>query len=254
MPRRLPTDTRERGGEASQNRSVILPVLCLAAHVALAQVAEPAAFSRPLVKLFEAQWPNNRQVTIVCHGHSVPAGYAKTPVVDSLNAYPHLLFEEIKRRYPYAVVNVIVTAVGGEASDAGAARFERDVMSLKPDVVTIDYGLNDRGIGLEKAKAAWEKMIATAQKGGAEVILLTPSWDLSAHPADANDPLAQQARQIRELADRYHCGLADSLAAFIQASQAGTDMNALMAQVNHPNRAGHELILKGLLPWFGITR
>ncbi|HTQ11129.1 MAG TPA: hypothetical protein VMI31_13765, partial [Fimbriimonadaceae bacterium] len=111
---------------------------------------------------------------------------------------------------------------------------------------------NDRAIGLEKAKAAWEKMIAAAQKGGAEVILLTPSWDLSAHPADPNDPLAQQAQQIRGLAAQYRCGLADSMAAFVQASKADTDMNTLMAQVNHPNRAGHEMILMGLLPWFGI--
>ena len=217
------------------------------------QMASPAEFSMPLVQLFEAQWPQNRTVTIVCHGHSVPAGYFKTPVVQTFDAYPFLLHEAIKKKFPFAVVNVIVTAIGGEASEAGAARFERDVMSLKPDVVTIDYGLNDRGIGLETAKIAWSKMIETATKGGAKVILLTPSWDLSANPGDKTDPLTQHAAQIRELAAKYHVGLADSLDAFIKAKAGDKDMNTLMSQVNHPNRAGHELILRGLLPWFGLT-
>src|SRR5258705_2988822 len=108
------------------------------------QIPSPAKFSAPLVRMLEAEWPNNRTVTIVCHGHSVPAGYFKTPVVQSFDAYPHLLQEAIKRKFPYAVVNVIVTAIGGEASDRGAERFDREVMSLRPDVVTIDYSLDDR--------------------------------------------------------------------------------------------------------------
>ena len=92
----------------------------------------------------QKQWPDNRIVNIVCHGHSVPAGYFDTPVVDAFNAYPHLLHRGLKSRFPWAVINVIVTAIGGENSEAGAERFDRDVLSLRPDVVTIDYGLNDR--------------------------------------------------------------------------------------------------------------
>ena len=68
----------------------------------------------------------------------------------TVNAYPHLIHRALKERYPTAVINVIVTAIGGEASESGAARFERDVLSLKPDLVLIDYGLNDRGLGLPK--------------------------------------------------------------------------------------------------------
>jgi lysophospholipase L1-like esterase len=229
---------------------ILLPIAILALQSA--QIADPAEFRKPLVQMLEAAWPKNRTVTIVCHGHSVPAGYFKTPVVQSFDAYPHLLHEAIKRKYPNAVVNVIVTAIGGEESNQGAERFERDVMSLKPDVVTIDYALNDRRLGLEKARIAWEKMIESAQKGGAKVILLTPSWDLSAHPEDPNDPLQQHAAQIRDLAKKHGTGLADTIDAFLKAKTTGIDMATLMSQVNHPNRAGHELILRELLPWFGL--
>jgi len=222
---------------------LLAPLAILATQTA--QIADPIEFAKPLVQLMQAEWPKNRTITIVCHGHSVPAGYFKTPVVQTFDAYPHLLHAAIKKKFPNAVVNVIVTAIGGEESDQGAARFGRDVMSLRPDVVTIDYALNDRRIGLEKAKAAWESMIETAQKGGVKVILLTPSWDLT---ANSEGLLAQHAAQIRELAKKYGTGLADSFAAF----QTQSDKAPFMSQSNHPNRAGHELILKGLLPWFGL--
>jgi len=216
------------------------------------QIPSPSEFSAPIVRLLEAEWPNNRTVTIVCHGHSVPAGYFKTPIVQSFDAYPHLLHEAIKKKFPNAVVNVIVTAIGGENAESGAKRFERDVMSLRPDVVTIDYALNDRGIGLERARAAWQSMIDAAKKEHVLVVLLTPSWDQSVHPEQPGDPLNQHAVQVRDLAKANSVGLADSFQAYLDARDSGTKIPDLMSQVNHPNRAGHELILKKLLPWFGV--
>jgi acyl-CoA thioesterase-1 len=232
---------------------ILLPILLLTAHLPVDQVADVAEFRRPLVELLQAQWPKNRTVNIVCHGHSVPAGYFRTPVVQTFDAYPHLLHLTIKKKYPHAVVNVVVTAIGGEDSEEGAKRFSRDVMNLHPDVVTIDYGLNDRRIGLEKARIAWEEMIASAKKGGAQVILLTPSWDLSSKAEKPDDPLFHHAVQIRELAKKHGVGLADSFESFSREKGSGRDVGALMSQSNHPNRAGHELILRRLLPWFGIA-
>jgi len=195
-------------------------------------------------------WPTNRIINVVCHGHSVPAGYFKTPEVHTFDAYPALLHRALAERYPHAVINVIVTAVGGENSESGAARFERDVLALQPAVVTIDYALNDRGIGLPRAEAAWRKMITQAQARGVKIILLTPTPDIASHLDDPNDPLNQHARQIRLLADEYQTGLVDSLNAFRQETNSGTALSALMSQGNHPNRRGHELVVAELLQWF----
>ena len=54
-------------------------------------IADRRVYLREVVNLLLAQWPNNRTVNIVCHGHSVPAGYFATPMVDTFNAYPALL-------------------------------------------------------------------------------------------------------------------------------------------------------------------
>jgi len=195
-------------------------------------------------------WPTNRTVNIVCHGHSVPAGYARTPAVRTFDAYPYLLHRGLNERFPHAVINVIVTGIGGENSEQGAKRFQRDVLSLSPDVVTIDYALNDRAIGLMRAEKAWRKMIEMALAAHVKVLLLTPTADMTAHLGDPDDPLNQHAEQIRHLAAEYGVGLVDSLHAFKNAIKSGAALKDLMAQSNHPNRQGHELVAKALLKWF----
>jgi acyl-CoA thioesterase-1 len=210
----------------------------------------PDTYLSGVVAELMREWPANRTVNVACHGHSVPAGYFRTPVVDTFSAYPHLLHRGLKERFPYAVVNVIVTAVGGENSEGGAKRFERDVLSLRPDVVTIDYGLNDRGIGLARAEAAWQAMIARAQAAGVKVILLTPTPDMGVKLDDPNDPIHQHARQIRALARKNGVALVDSLAGFEKRIRAGEPLDGLMSQINHPNRKGHEIVAAELLHWF----
>jgi lysophospholipase L1-like esterase len=214
------------------------------------RIADRDTYLAGVVAEFDKAWPSNRIVNIVCHGHSVPAGYFRTPVVDSVNAYPHLLFLGLKERYPRAVLNVIVTAIGGEQSEAGAARFERDVLSLRPDVVTIDYALNDRSIGLARAEAAWRNMIQACLDERVSVILLTPTADSNANLDDPDDPLNQHAAQIRRLAAEYRVGLVDSLARFQRYVREGGQLKDLLAQPNHPNRRGHELVATELLQWF----
>jgi lysophospholipase L1-like esterase len=201
-------------------------------------------------ELMQQKWPNNRTVNIVCHGHSVPAGYFKTPVVDTFNAYPHLLHKALKEKYPFAVVNVIVTAIGGETSDSGQTRFEKDVLSHQPDVITIDYALNDRRIGLDKSREALTSMIEQARSRGIKVILLTPTGDLSADLGNIEDPLNRHAELIRDLAQSNGVGLANSLAEFRAYISDGGRLEDLMSQENHPNRKGHELVVKVLMKWF----
>ena len=170
--------------------------------------------------------------------------------MDTFNAYPHLLHKELKAHFPNAVINVIVTAIGGENSEAGAKRFEKDVLALHPDVVTIDYALNDRAIGLQRAEAAWKFMITNAVQRGIKVILLTPTPDVNAKLDDATDPLNLHADQIRRLARENNVALADSLARFQEAIHAGNKLEDFMSQSNHPNRKGHDLVVAELLKWF----
>jgi acyl-CoA thioesterase I len=220
------------------------------AFVSAVTVAGRDTYLSEIGRLCRIDWPGNRTIHVVCHGHSVPAGYFATPEVRNLEAYPHLLHVGLAERFGHAVINVIVTAIGGENSEQGAKRFEGEVLNHRPDVVTIDYALNDRGIGLERARQAWTGMITQAQDRGVKVLLLTPTPDLSANLESPEDPLNQHAEQVRRLAGEFCVGLVDSLVLFQQFARSGGQVASLMSQVNHPNREGHELVARAMLEWF----
>ena len=214
------------------------------------EVVNPSEYLSGLKTELQKEWPKNRTVNIVFHGHSVPAGFFKTPNVNTLSAYPNLFLKKLKEIYPYAVVNVIVTAIGGENSVRGAERFERDVLPLKPDLILIDYSLNDRGVGLEKAYSAWNQMIKAAKGQGIKMILLTPSPDQNVNYADSENELKKHADQVRKIALENQVALVDSYKAFGFLYSDKEQLAKYMSQVNHPNELGHELIANEIMKWF----
>lgn len=198
----------------------------------------------------QQKWPENRTINLVFHGHSVPAGYFKTPIVNTLESYPYLVFQELKAQYPFAVINVINTSIGGEDSKSGAQRFESNVLVHQPDVLFIDYALNDRRLGIDSARVAWESMIQKALAKDIKIILLTPSPDQKVDLKEDDTILDQHSNQIRGLSEKYQIGLVDTYALFKKEINSGIDLPSLMSQVNHPNEKGHALIAKGILEYF----
>ena len=224
-----------------------LVLLLVLTEAALAQTSD---YLKGIKEDLQKKWPNNRTINLVFHGHSVPSGYFKTPEVRTLDAYPYLVLQELKQRYPYAVINVIVTAIGGENSAQGAKRFEKEVLTHQPDVLFIDYALNDRKLGLTQSRRNMEKMIKLALQKNIKVILLTPSADQNVDLLQPGNELELFATQLRELADVYHIGLADSYKQFKHVLEEKKDLSAYMAQSNHPNRSGHELIAEEIMRYF----
>jgi lysophospholipase L1-like esterase len=215
--------------------------------------ADVETYLQPLKSELQLRWPKNRTIRIAAHGHSVPTGYFRGGKVETFKAYPHLLHVKIADAYPSAAINMIPTGIGGENAVQGVKRFAEDVLALKPDVVTIDYGLNDRGVSLKAAREAWSTMIEMSKEQGAKVILLTPTGDLGANIPDASDILSQHATQIRELASEHEVGLVDSYQIFRDHAARNVGYEDLMSQGNHPNLSGHQLVAEGLAKWFAPT-
>ena len=213
-------------------------------------IAPPTDYLKEIKEEFTKRWPNNRTINLVFHGHSVPAGYFKTPIVNTLESYPFLVLKTIKEHYPYAVVNIINTSIGGENSVSGAERFESEVLIHKPDVLFIDYALNDVGVGLEKSYEAWNNMIRKALDKDIKIILLTPSPDQRVNILEVNNVLEQHKNQIQQLAKENSVGLVDSYAFFKEKLITGDSIPKFMSQVNHPNAEGHKLIADEIYTYF----
>ena len=217
-----------------------------AAQATLVDTSYLAAVKEQLRKV----WPNNRTVNIVFHGHSVPAGYWHDHEVHTLESYPYLFLKQLKAIYPYAPVNIIITAIGGENAVKGQLRFDSTVLNHRPDVLIIDYALNDRSAGLEKSRIAWEKMVAAALKQNIKVILLTPSPDQRNDILAKDNDLEKHAKQIKDIAAKLHVAVADPFSVFQQIQRDRKNLKDYMSHVNHPNEAGHMIIANELLKWF----
>lgn len=229
---------------------LFLHIFILFSLNALTQTGKQQDYLGDIRQEMQKKWPHNKTINLVFHGHSVPSGYFNTPYVRTMLAYPQQVLEAVKEIYPYAVVNSITTAIGGENAEQGAKRFEQDVLCHNPDVLFIDYALNDRGIGLERSRQAWGEMIKEAQRQGIKVILMTPTPDLTENMLDDNSPLEQYSKQIRDLSVKYGTGLVDSYAAFKQKKKDGGELNVFMSQSNHPNEKGHEVVMELILEYF----
>lgn len=235
--------------------SIVLLILFIAVQGVRAQsLAAEKPYLKEVIDQLLLVWPKNRTVNLVFHGHSVPTGYGGFHEVHTLDAYPYQLLEQLKVVYPYAPINVITTSIGGEDAVSGAARFDRDVLPHRPDVVFIDYSLNDLTEDMGKVRAAWEKMIKSAQSHNIKVILVTPSPNQSIDICTPGNILEKHANQVRKLSKTYHTGLVDAFSLFKEKACQNGDLKKYMASLNHPNRAGHDLIATAALRWFLLTR
>lgn len=244
-------------------RFTVVRILCLLLVVSVTgnahaqDVQTPASESNAKVQDFQSlkkqlklTWPKNRLVRFVFHGHSVPAGYFRTPNVHRFDSYPTLFHQAICEQYPTAVIDVCVTAIGGENSRPGSKRFADEVLNLKPDVVFIDYALNDRGIGVDAAREHWRSMIEEAQQANVPVVLLTPTPDSNENILDPNTALAKHSESIRSLGKEYGIPVVDSYATFKQLVSGGANVDKFLSQRNHPNRKGHQVVADLILPLF----
>lgn len=232
----------------------LLSLMCLFTFCSIAkelpvseQVSQDADYLSELKEQLELTWPDNKTINIVFHGHSVPSGYFRTPTVNTLDAYPHLFLKFIKKKYKTAVVNCITTSIGGEQAEQGAARFSNDVLPMKPDLLFVDYALNDRSIGVERAEKAWRSMIEAALANNLKLVLLTPTPDLKENIMDEDTPLAKHTEMIKKLGNEYEIPVVDVYAKFKRLKSEGADLTDYMSQGNHPNEKGHQVAFNAIV-------
>ncbi|MDQ1256284.1 MAG: isoamyl acetate esterase, partial [Candidatus Hydrogenedentes bacterium] len=195
----------------------------------------------------------------------VTFGDSTTAPRGPLRIYTDLLREDLPvRGFDAVVVNA---GVGGNSTAMARDRFERDVLALKPDIVTISFGINDSAIDiwkdvteprvtLEAYAANLRYFIATLRERGAQPILMTPNplaWTgpnrelYGKPPYDVNDPkgfdamLRPYVEKVREIAQTEAVPLADVHQAFSEYAREHPIEELLLDGV-HPNDLGHRLI------------
>lgn len=119
---------------------------------------------------------------VVCLGDSI------TQMGEGPGGYVWLVRHYLKDLYPDQNIETINAGISGHKSTDMIARFKRDVLDRKPDLVTISVGVNDvwhgfydhhpkgdgpRGVKIEDYRANVDSMVGQAQAAGIKVVILS---------------------------------------------------------------------------------
>lgn len=216
-------------------------------------------------------------VTIVFLGDSVTQGCFEVyktgensieTVYDHQHAYSTRLREMLGVLYPRAQINIINSGISGNNAVHGAQRLERDVLSYRPDLVVVSFGLNDSAAGVEGIGTytqALGNIFNRLQAEGIETIFLTENMMCSEVSCHLQDPLlvqlAAKFSQIqcsgildayfeaaKRTAETYGVRICDCYRKWKQLAEAGVDTTELLANhLNHPVREMSNLFAYSLL-------
>ena len=153
-------------------------------------------------------------------------------------------------------IDIINAGVGGDTTNSAKARFKKDVLNRRPDIVFISLGVNDcaidmeRYVDLETYKANMTYFIDECEKIGARVIVNIPtpvvdSQYLTRHEAEPFEPyggpngiVTVYADACREVAVEKGVVYAD-LNAYFQSLDGG--YAKYFPDGVHPNDTGYKM-------------
>jgi lysophospholipase L1-like esterase len=188
---------------------------------------------------------NGCDVTIVAYGDSITAGYAVR------RGFPTFWKEKLVQKYPDVRIEMINSGVSGDTTMDGVARLDWAVLSYEPDLVTINFGINDCvfGLDLEEFEANFVEMIRRIRSGPASEILLLSSQPLETPPYDRR--VLDYYQAIERVAKEMDAGFVDVNRAWMDRVKAGTPLGSfIIPGLDHPNEAGYRIIAEELMKLF----
>mgnify|MGYP006299711757 CR=1 FL=1 len=179
-------------------------------------------------------------MTIVCIGDSLTAcGGAGGHYTDYLQSW-------------LPDCRIVNKGIGGDTLAGGRARFQTDVLDLKPDIVVLELGANDYWRASRSTKelsADLEWMVRQAKKAGADVVLAGcfggERYDDSHTPTSDIDRKRQTyavtiATAEGKMVDTYGCYYIPDMQVDIRPNGKAP----YWSDNNHPNKTGNRFVAK----------
>jgi lysophospholipase L1-like esterase len=210
-----------------------------------------------------------KSLKIVTFGDSTTVGYSVT------DNYPRQLDRRLEKLGTEATI--INSGVNGDTTSGATKRFDEDVLAHNPDVVIIQFGLNDQTmrlyedpsemtsyVSLDDYAANLRRFVSELRSRNCWVILMTPNpmcWTgtLERHypagpfldaPNGGNQLLEHYVETVREIARTEKIPLVDVFRHFneYERKTGGKIQELFLDDGVHPNERGYSLIVDWLIP------
>ena len=174
---------------------------------------------------------NGESLVIVFLGGSITQGsLSSTPET----CYAYLVYEWWKKSFPNAEFSFVNGGIGGTTSHYGGARAWKDVLCYRPDIVTVDFSVNDDANEFfEETYEGTLRRLLTAPSAPAVVVLNNVFYDTGKNAQDYHN----------RIADHYgipHVSIKDTVYPDVES---GKIVRADITPDNlHPNDKGHRLV------------
>lgn len=192
-----------------------------------------------------ADLKNGCNVAIVAFGDSITAGFAVR------RGFPSFWREMLQQKYPEARLELINSGISGDTTFDGLARLDWAVLSYEPDLVTINFGINDcvLGLGLDEFEMNFVEIVRRIRAGPDSEILLLSSQPLETPPYDKI--VRDYYQTIERVAKEMDVGFVDVYEAWMERVRAGTPLGSMIIPgQDHPNEVGYRIIAEELMKLF----
>ncbi|MDZ4199721.1 MAG: SGNH/GDSL hydrolase family protein [Kiritimatiellia bacterium] len=211
-----------------------------------AEPPPPPPLARPLSEVLK-RLRDKQPVTVLCLGDSITAG---TGLADrDRSRYATLLERKLRDRLGYEDIVCVSRAVGGARANQGRAWVARDLEGLRPDLITIAFGYNDKSslFSPEYFRHSMDDLTRRLAKATGGLAAICPITTL---PGSSTrfEMLDDYAQQIRELcAERSDLTCIDLNRKIHDLGREA--WNGMLRDLAHPNEAGHEWLAHTLADW-----
>lgn len=174
---------------------------------------------------------NGESLVIGFLGGSITQGsLSSTPKT----CYAYLVYEWWKKSFPNAAFSFVNGGIGGTTSHYGGARAWKDVLRYRPDIVTVDFSVNDDANEFfEETYEGTLRRLLAAPSSPAVVVLNNVFYDTGKNAQDYHN----------RIADHYgipHVSIKDTVYPDVES---GKIVRADITPDNlHPNDKGHRLV------------
>lgn len=174
---------------------------------------------------------NGESLVIGFLGGSITQGsLSSTPKT----CYAYLVYEWWKKSFPNAEFSFVNGGIGGTTSHYGGARAWKDVLCYRPDIVTVDFSVNDDANEFfEETYEGTLRRLLMAPSAPAVVVLNNVFYDTGKNAQDYHN----------RIADHYgipHVSIKDTIYPDVES---GKIVRADITPDNlHPNDKGHRLV------------
>ncbi len=201
-------------------------------------ISSPAHEIRTTAQIAKQLEAGNKTVRIVCFGDSITGVYYHS---GSARAWTDMLGITLKQVYPKAKLEMINAGISGHTTINALARIEKDVITKKPDLVVIMFGMNDvTRVKIDDYEKNLRNITQQCLDAGAAVMLCTPN-SVYENPARSNEKLNDYSDRVRSIGHDSNLPVVDFFKDWSELHQKNkTAWMLLMSETIHPNMNGHK--------------